>query len=125
MVAIVIIGILASIAIPNYMESVRKSRRIEAKTTLLALSSAMEKYYLEHNTYVGAKVGDTGFPAATTAPGGYYTISIEQATADDYKLKAVPVASRPQASDVKCTSLTLDSTGGRGITGTGSVATCW
>ncbi len=109
MIVIAIIGVLAAIAIPNYSASVEKSRRADAQAALTALSQAMERYYTEKSTYVGATLGTTGiFPEYSPLDGTkkYYKLSIESATALNFELKAT--AQSPQTGD-----LTLSSNGTR------------
>ena len=48
LVVVLIIGILASIALPQYRSVVRKARVAEAKITLRALSDAADRYILQH-----------------------------------------------------------------------------
>ena len=43
-IVVVIIGIMASIAYPSYMDYVKKSRRSDAKAGLLSLQQAQEKF---------------------------------------------------------------------------------
>ncbi|WP_424244776.1 prepilin-type N-terminal cleavage/methylation domain-containing protein [Elusimicrobium posterum] len=54
LVVVLIIGILASIALPQYMKAVEKARSVEAITTLKALTDSFNRYYLEHGTYKGS-----------------------------------------------------------------------
>ena len=46
MVVVLIIGILAAIALPQYRNAVRKARVAEAKITLRALIDATDRYFL-------------------------------------------------------------------------------
>ena len=48
LVVVLIIGILASIALPQYQGAVRKARVAEAKLALRALSDAADRYILQH-----------------------------------------------------------------------------
>ena len=60
MIVVAIIGILAAIAIPNFLQFQLRSKTGEAKTNLAAIRTAEEGYFAEFNNYV---------PAALT-PGG-------------------------------------------------------
>ena len=53
LVVVLIIGILAAIALPQYQKSVNRARGAEALTTLSALAQAANRYYLANGTYVG------------------------------------------------------------------------
>jgi type IV pilus assembly protein PilE len=51
LIAVLIIGILAAIALPQYQLSVDKSRYTEMMVAEEAISSALERYYLTYNYY--------------------------------------------------------------------------
>lgn len=149
MITVAIIGILASIALPSYQDSVSKSRRNDAQGVLLGLANAMERYYTVNSTYCDAGGADgvescgttgnkdTGTPSVFTIPAEtatYYTITlidsetydtiIYSTNANQYSLKAVPT----NAQNDKCGTLLLTNTGVKSVTNqdTGVTATdCW
>lgn len=103
MITVVIVAILASVAIPSYIEYVRKARRTEATTTLLGVSAAMEKYLLANNAYpadMATLVAAVGTSGLTESGGNYYTennhYQISRKTPDDptsgWRLQAVPAS---------------------------------
>ena len=51
LVVVVIIGILAAIALPQYRLAVGKSQYSTLKNITKSLSESMERYYLAHNSY--------------------------------------------------------------------------
>jgi len=51
MIVVVIIGILAAIAIPNYQNYVRRTICEDAKASLVSVASALERYRAQHNKY--------------------------------------------------------------------------
>lgn len=51
MIVVAIIGILAAIAIPNFMKFQGRSRQSEAKANLKAMFTAELAYYQQNNTY--------------------------------------------------------------------------
>lgn len=143
MITVAIVGILAGIAYPSYVDSVMKSRRADAKGALLGLANAMERRFTETNSYCNAGgtggadtcgtggINDTGTPSifSTTSPvdGGTaaYNLTINAATASAYTLHAARTGA--QATD-KCGTLTLTHTGAKDITSqdTGvTAAECW
>jgi type IV pilus assembly protein PilE len=147
MVTVAIIGILASIAIPSYQDSVRKSRRADVKGVLVGIANAMERHFTVNNTYcdvgggTGAAVTDCGIATVDTGtPTGigyaipaetasFYTVTISQLSnidtttkqAGGYTLSAVPTGA--QTGD-KCGTLTLKQNGEKGNS-SGTLAECW
>ncbi len=55
MIVVAIIGILAAIAIPNFLKYQAKSKQSEAKTSLGAIGTSAEAWRAEHDTYVANK----------------------------------------------------------------------
>ncbi len=53
LVVVLIIGILAAVALPQYNKAVKKAQGTEALTALDAVNSAVSAYYLEHGSYEG------------------------------------------------------------------------
>ncbi len=51
LVVVLIIGILAAVAVPQYQKAVWRNRYIQAKTMATSLAKAMEIYYLSNGTY--------------------------------------------------------------------------
>ncbi len=127
MIVVAVIAILASIALPSYQESIRKSRRADAKSALLAASQAMEKYYTERQTYLSATLGANSTDVyRTTSPDNFYTLSFTATpTASAYSIEAAPRTGTSQTAD-KCGTFTITQTGAKGVTG-GSLtaAECW
>jgi type IV pilus assembly protein PilA len=54
MIVVAIIGILAAIAIPNFLRFQLKAKSAEGKSNLAAIRTAEESYFAEFNTYVSA-----------------------------------------------------------------------
>jgi type IV pilus assembly protein PilA len=56
LVVILIIGILAAIALPAFLNQRGKAQDTEAKSQVRTAQTAMESYYTDNQTYVGADV---------------------------------------------------------------------
>ncbi len=134
MVAIAIVGILAGIAYPSYLESVRKSKRAEGRAALMELMQQEERYYTLSNSYIGFSSSSTnavektfkwysGSAAATSA----YEISAQACTGDSLTncvvLTAMPGTTKVDKSfaDPVCGTFTLDSTGAKSA----ASSDCW
>ena len=124
MIVVAILGVIAAIAFPSYMESVRKSRRADAKSALMAASQAMEKYFTERQTYATATLGSNATDVyPTTSPDGYYTLSFSVAsTASAFSLQAAPTAGKGQTSD-KCGTFSINQLGAKSVSTT--EPNCW
>ena len=51
LVVIIIIGILAAIALPSFLNQANKAKQAEAKTNIGSLNRAQQAYYLEKNEF--------------------------------------------------------------------------
>ena len=133
MIVVAIIGILAAIAYPAYLEQIRETRRADCSGALVSLGNAMERHYSVNGSYLAAAAGgaDTGapaiFPVACPVDGGTatYNITIQAATASTYALNAAPIG--VQAND-KCGTLSMTNTGVKGVVGANAGITwqtCW
>ena len=74
MIAVAVIGILASIAYPSYTEYVRKARRATAESALMDIASKQHTYLLSRRTFTN-NLSDLRF-AAPAELNGHYTITI-------------------------------------------------
>jgi type IV pilus assembly protein PilE len=122
-VVVAIVAVLAAIAVPSYRTYLLRSHRAEAKSMLLNLSAAQEKFYLQNNTYADndaledAPPAGLGLPATTQH--GHYTIEIDAADANGWAATATAAGS--QARDTHCATFSIDDTGVR----TAASADCW
>lgn len=53
LVVVLIIGVLAAVALPQYQKAVKKSQGTEALSAVDIYGKALSSYYLEHGTYEG------------------------------------------------------------------------
>ena len=101
MVALVIVGIVAAIALPSFNSALYKSRRTDAMAALATMQLAQERYRGNHTSYQKTLADLTGAKSATS-PSGYYTMSIGAAGDTSYTLRATAVSSGKQAGDSSC-----------------------
>jgi type IV pilus assembly protein PilA len=73
MIVVAIIGILAAIAIPNFMTYQAKARQSEAKVGLGGIFTSATSYFAENGTFTVANIGQLGYaPAGTPRYSFYY-----------------------------------------------------
>ncbi len=63
LVVVLIIGILAAVALPQYTKAVERSRTSEAVQALGDLATAQSIYYMQHGNFADAITGSTSNPA--------------------------------------------------------------
>lgn len=110
LIAVAIVGILAAIAYPSYLEQIRKTRRADAEAVLMQAAQFMERVYSESGCYNPGDDGrcGTGDDAAPTLPytkspidgsDNYYGISLSLSAmaASSFTVKAAPTAGGSQA----------------------------
>jgi|HubBroStandDraft_2_1064218.scaffolds.fasta_scaffold445616_2 type IV pilus assembly protein PilE len=135
MVVVVITAILASIAVPAYTSSMRKSRRTEAKTTIMDLAAREERFFATQQMYTTSPsslaYGSGAWPIST---GTYYQISSVSSspatatTPGGYVLQVTPSAGSPQLQDTSCQLFQVDQTGKQSSqdgSGNDTSTTCW
>ncbi len=137
-VVVCIIGILAAIAYPSYVNTVSKTRRGAAAACLGSFATFMERYYTsnlryDQNNATPAISMDTaalqalGMDCASAQnTGEFYTYSFaaSQPTRTTYTILATP--SGVQATrDAGCGALSVTNTGTRGVSGDKDVDQCW
>ena len=76
-VVIIIIGVLASLAMPRFFRTVEYSRGMEALTHLSALRSAMERCYLISNSFTPcSSFANLDVDNPTTLTGTHFTYTL-------------------------------------------------
>lgn len=121
MIVVAVVAILAAIALPSYEESVRKSRRGQAKADLVELAQRAERFHTINNTYDGFELTEPEDQQSPREGTARYNIAIAGQTGSTFVLTATPTG--PQAVD-RCGTLSLNAAGAKSATG-GSVADCF
>ncbi|WP_281419292.1 type IV pilin protein [Marinobacterium ramblicola] len=125
MITVAVIGILAAIAYPSYLEYVREARRSDARVNLLELSQFMERYHTSNGMYLNTSNAAPTLPYNESPKDGstkYYDLSFSSINANSYTLKAEPKAGSAMAGD-RCGTLTYSFAGVKGASG--DVDDCW
>lgn len=98
MLVILIIGILAAIAMPQYDDYVTRTNRTAAQQYMLELASAEQQYLLDSRSYT-ATIANLGV-SEPSALNGVYTVAITVSSGPPgFVITATPVAGSSQASD--------------------------
>lgn len=112
-VAMAVIGLLASMSVNSYRDAVLKSRRSEAQAGLTKLQLEQERWRASNPSY--ASESELALPQRS--PGGHYEWSIPLATATRYRLRATATSTGAQDKDhqgqVGCNVLEVDQDGQR------------
>ncbi len=123
LIVVAIVGIMAKLSYPSYVENMQKSKRAEAGAALISLASALETWKMQHNgQYNGdaptlANLGFTGNVPVMGGATATYTLSMPVLTASTYTLNATPVKTD------RCAILTYDHLGNKGSTSGNT--DCW
>lgn len=121
MVVVVIVGILATVAYPNYREFVARAKRTEAKSMLLQVASMQERFYLQNQSYT-TDLTSLGFANAANqvSDSGSYRLNVTAADANDFTAQAVYLNADAEAG--KCATFQID---GRGTKTSAPLGDCW
>lgn len=120
MIVVAILGILASIAYPSYVDYVRRGNRADAIAVMMEAAQFMERYFTTNGTYAGAAL-----PAALQVSpkdgAARYSITLSVANATTYTIEAAPTGGY---TDPDCGTLSLNAAGLKTVTA-GTVESCW
>ena len=121
MIVVVIIGLMAVIAYPNYREFVARAKRNEAKAALLQIATNQERFYLQNNTYT-CDMTRLGFSAAAgfVTESRTYTVDVTACNADNFTAQAV--YNNADAEAGKCGSFQIN---GRNVKTSAPYTDCW
>lgn len=123
MIVLVILGVLASWAIPQYFEYVRDSRRSDAIGSLNRVLAQQELFYSNNQSNYTVTVDNLGFERfggnadTTLSESGHYAIEMVQCANPNasvstcIQLQATPVAGSSQVKDTQCALIAINSMG--------------
>jgi type IV pilus assembly protein PilE len=101
MVAVVIIGVLATLALPSFEAQIQRARRSDAWVAAMQVQVAQERYRSSASTY--GSLGEIG--VATASSGGHYTVASTSSGADGYDV--ILIAAGVQTRDTDCRYMKL------------------
>lgn len=100
MIVVVIMGIIATVALPSYQNQIRASHRKDTQAEMYAEASEQEKQLSLTAAYVARTF---------TSDNGRYSVVVASASSNAFQITAT--AQGQQTADTGCTSLTLDHLG--------------
>jgi type IV pilus assembly protein PilE len=94
MITIAIIGILAAVAVPSYVEYIQRGRIADAVRAIADMQPKLDQYFLDQRTYAGAcAAAGTASLAPMPTSTTYFTYSCPTLSATEYEVKAVGAGS--------------------------------
>lgn len=110
LITVAIVGILAGVAYPSYVDYVMRSNRSEAQRELLRYANLQEQVYIDTRSYTN-DMTDLGLATDpyVTESGNYSIDAVIANSGSTFVLTAT--AQNTQANDSGCTSLTLNEVG--------------
>lgn len=130
-VAVALLGVILSIAVPQFLEYVRAAKRADTTGVLTEAAQFMERNFSNTGRYdkdaagndIALPAGLTVAPRSASAGEAYYNISFVGTPTDSaFTLQAVPVNSM---SGDACGTFTLTNTGLRKVDGSRPLGECW
>ncbi|MFZ2387081.1 MAG: type IV pilin protein [Polaromonas sp.] len=126
MITVAVVAILASVAYPSYTQYIVRANRSSAVSFVMNLASKQEQYNLDARSYTNqlSLLGAATIPAEVS---NNYNVTV---TADNtvappvYSVTAVPIGNQ-LARDTQCGTLSINQTGTKTISGTGTLGKCW
>jgi len=120
MIVVVIVGLLAAIAYPNYRDFAARAKRNEAKALLLEIAQNQERFYLQNSRY--GTLTELGYAANNfDTETGSYNISLPvPPDASNFSARASYLLGGTEAG--KCLTFDVD---GRGSKTSGPLTDCW
>ena len=110
LIAIVVVGVLAAIALPAYTSQLRKSARAEAQSVMTTAAGNQQQYLLNRRAYAPSFVAlNVTVPADLN---GKYTFTVVAAGGPPPTFTLTATAIGAQAKDA-CPTMFIDSAGNR------------
>lgn len=136
MIAVAILAIITAIAVPSYVNQVRKGKRADAKVELMKIAQMQESYFVQNLSYakdLTTAAGGLGLGATVLTEQDVYQITVASTPGGctgttatpctGYTLTATPQGA--QANDSTCMNFTLTNTGKKDVSVAGHGKKCW
>jgi type IV pilus assembly protein PilE len=127
-IVVTILGILAAIVYPSYIDRTRRAKRTDAKAALINIAGQQERFFLKNNRFA-TTLEELG---VETTQNEFYTLSLLAPSASEFMATAIPIGSafdgEGQWGDRECLNWSIDHTGRKIALGQGGVdnsVACW
>lgn len=122
MIVVAIIGIIAAIAYPSYVNSMRKGRRADGQAALTDAAQSLERCYTSYGRY--NDTADCAMVATLTASGlesqqKFYLVIAAAPNLSTTAYTLTATGQGVQTKDPDCSTMTLSSTGAK------TPSACW
>jgi len=108
LIVIIIVGVLATLALPNFLRGVERARWAEAKSILGALRGAQIRYKAQHEVFsINNTLGELDVNLTGGAAGKFFTFS----AADDPNNSTYIAAARRNSGDYNGETISINETG--------------
>ncbi len=113
LVVVVIIGILASVAVPSYRRYLLRSQRTEAMTALMNAQTAQEKFFLQFNAYSNnlTAAPPAGLGLLNRTATEKFAVTLARPTVTTFTVTATAIGG--QMNDDTCRVFTINQAGTR------------
>ena len=133
LIAVVILSVLASVAIPSYQMYSQRARRADGLSSIAGLQLAQERFRANCPFYAqnignanacGANAGASTVTYGNASRDGFYALAIiaNSATGNAYTVRATPQGAQANDADCSPITLTLNPANPQGLRGP---ADCW
>lgn len=119
MIVVAVVAVLSAIAYPAYTDSVRKSRRAQAKADLVEYQAMAERWRTVNNSYATFTLPTNQSPREVGSPAHYRL----QLVSDVNTFTISATAQNDQTRD-RCGNLSINNTNVKGHSA-GNLADCW
>lgn len=133
LVVVAIIAILGAVGYPSYVQHIVDTKRTASRNILMQVADRQQQFFMDNKTYAadltnlgfGANpvvVGDDGRELAAGDADSIYSVSLSNVAVTTFTATAAPLNGQLDR-DTACGSMTLDQSGIRGQSGSGT--DCW
>jgi type IV pilus assembly protein PilE len=108
MIVVAVIGVLAAIAYPSYVQNVVRNDRLDGKEAVMAVQLAQERFRGSNPSYA-ANMPALGL--ADVSPRGLYRLALSNSSRGGYTVTATAQGSQTRDSDCPVLTLTVNMSG--------------